>query len=75
MCISPTAAGTLLRALQDTLSSVRVGMLQTASGKSPKLLLERLRLFNLVNLQRNKKKEKEVEHKTIIARQPGIIQG
>lgn len=57
--IAPTAAGTARRALHDTLSSARVGISQTASGKSPKWLLERLRLFNLVNLsQKQNRKER-----------------
>lgn len=36
LCITPTAAGTARRALQDTFSSVKVGILQTANGNSPK---------------------------------------
>lgn len=52
--ISPTAAGIFLSELQETLSSVRVGMLHTANGKSPKWLLERLRLLNLLNLWQEK---------------------
>lgn len=47
----PTVVGINWRALQERLSSDRVGISQTAKGNSPMWLFDKFKLFSFMNLQ------------------------